>query len=244
MNNATIVEGRTTARHPLADGGAIPASSLHFRTGRRQEAEGMVLTYHYSRRVPSNVQMVGSLHLDGGLFGGDGPMVAAAFWTFPPTRWSEEVIELARLVRGDDRVPLTFLLSRCVKELKRQGHDLLVSFADRTQGHEGYVYRASNWNYAGCRERRMDGLIVDGAFIGGRACNHKFGSRSPEKVRQMFPHKTIEPHYDEGKHCYWLALGKRGEAKAARLGLTHNAELTGAPLGAPGARRPVARPVE
>ena len=70
----------------------------------------------------------------------------------------------------------------------------------------------------------MDGLIVDGAFIGGRACNHKFGSMSPEKVRQMFPHKTIEPHYDEGKHCYWLALGKRGEAKAARLGLTHNQE--------------------
>lgn len=185
----------------------------------------MVLTYHYSRRVPSNVQMVGSLHLDGGLFGGDGPMVAAAFWSIPPTRWAETVIELARLVRGDDRVPLTFLLSRCVKELKKQGHDLLVSFADRTQGHEGFVYRASNWNYAGCRERRMDGLIVDGAFIGGRACNHKFGSRSPEKVRQMFPHKTIEPHFDEGKHCYWLALGKRGEAKAARLGLTHNTQL-------------------
>ena len=102
MNNATIVEGRTTARHPLADGGAIPASSLHFRTGRRQEAEGMVLTYHYSRRVPSNVQMVGSLHLDGGLFGGDGPMVAAAFWTFPPTRWAEEVIdEVASFPSGE-----------------------------------------------------------------------------------------------------------------------------------------------
>ena len=139
MNNATIVEGRTTARHPLADGGAIPASSLHFRTGRRQEAEAMVLTHHYSRRVPSNVQMVGSLHLDGGLFGGDGQMVAAAFWTFPPTRWAEEVVELARLVRGDDRVPLSFLLSKCVKELKRQGRDLLVSFADRTQGHDMVV---------------------------------------------------------------------------------------------------------
>jgi hypothetical protein len=38
----------------------------------------------------------------------------------------------------------------------------------------------------------------------------------------MFPHKTIEPHFDEGKHCYWLALGTKGEAKARRLGLTHN----------------------
>ena len=222
MNNATIVEGRTTARHPLADGGAIPASSLHFRTGRRKEAEGMVLTYHYSKRVPSNVQMVGSLHLDGGLFGGDGPMVAAAFWSIPPTRWAEPVIELTRLVRGNEQVPLTFLVSRCAKELKRQGYDLLVSFADRTQGHEGYVYRASNWNYSGCRERANDGMVIDGAFHPGRTCNSLFGTRSLDKLRQMFQHKTIEPHYDEGKHYYWLALGKRGEAKAARLGLTHN----------------------
>jgi len=186
----------------------------------------MVLTYHYSRRVPSNVQMVGSLHLDGGLFGGDGPMVAAAFWSIPPTRWAETVIELTRLVRGSEQVPLTFLVSRCAKELKRKGYDLLVSFADRTQGHEGYVYRASNWNYAGCRERANDGMVIDGAFHPGRTCNSLFGTRSLDKLRQMFPHKTIEPHFDEGKHCYWLALGKRGEAKAARLGLTHNIELT------------------
>jgi len=218
--NATIVEGRTTARNPLADGGAIPASSLQFRTGRRQEAEGMVLTYHYSKRVPSNVQMVGSLHLDGGLFGGDGAMVAACFWSIPPTRWAEKVIELTRLVRGDEKVPLTFLVSRCAKELKRQGHDLLVSFADRTQGHEGYVYRASNWNYAGCRKRANDGVVIDGAFYPGRTCNSLFGTRSVESLRKIFPNKIIEPHYDEGKHCYWLALGRLGEEKAVRLGLT------------------------
>lgn len=218
-NSAQIVEGRTTGRHPLPGDGAIPVSALHFRTGFREEAEAMVLRHHYSRRLPSNVQMVGSLHLDGGLFGGDGPMVAAAFWSIPPTRWAEEVIELARLVRGNDRVPLTFLLSRCVRELRRQGYDLLVSFADKTQGHEGYVYRASNWKYSGCRERRMDGLMVNGQFIPGRSCNQQFGTQSPEKVRALKPGWTIEPHYDEGKHCYWLALGTRGEAKARRLGL-------------------------
>jgi hypothetical protein len=222
-DNATIVEGRTTPRYPLGDGGAIPASSLHFRTGRRQEAEELVLKYHYSKRLPSNVQMIGSLHLDGGLFGGDGPIVAAAFWSIPPTRWSESVLELTRLVRGEYKVPLTFLISRCVKELKRRGYDLLVSFADRTQGHEGYVYRASNWNYAGCRGRTNDGMMIDGVFYPGRTCNSLFGTRSLDKLRQMFPNKTIEPHFDEGKHCYWLALGKRGEEKAARLGLTREA---------------------
>lgn len=202
-------------------GGAIPASSLHFRTGRRQEAEALVLAHHYSRRVPSNVQMVGSLHLDGGLFGGDGECVAAAFFSIPPTRWSEPVLELSRLVRGDARVPLTFLIARCVAQLKKMGADLLVSFADKTQRHEGYVYRASNWQYAGCRERVMDGLVINGAFHPGRSCNSIYGTRSPEKLRQLLPNKTIEPHYDDGKHLYWLALGSRGRDKAVRLGLAN-----------------------
>lgn len=219
IDNATIVESRTTARVHLADGGAIPASSLHFRTGRRQEAEQLVLKYHYSRRVPSGVQMIGSLHFDGGLFGGDGEMVAAAFWSSPPTRWAEPVIELSRLVRGNLQVPLTFLISRCANELKKCGHDLLVSFADRTQGHEGIVYRAANWNYAGCRDRSNDGVLLDGVFFPGRSCNALFGTRSPNKLQQMLPTKKVQPHYDDGKHLYWLALGRRGEEKAARLGL-------------------------
>lgn len=219
MNNARIVESRTTVGVQPTGEGAIPVSALHFRTGRKQEAEDLVLKHHYSQRLPANVQLIGSLHLDGGLFGGDGEMVAAAFFTFPPTRWTEPVLELSRLVRGNSRVPLTFLLSRCAQELKRNGYDLLVSFADKTQGHEGYVYRASNWNYSGCRDRSMDGVFIDDVFRPGRTCNQVFGTRSVLKLRQMFPTKSIEPHYDEGKHCYWLALGSRGKAKAARLGL-------------------------
>ena len=148
-NNAQIVEGRTTGRHPLPGDGAMPVSALHFRTGRVDEARTLVLQHHYSGRCATNLRFVGSLHEDGGLFGGDGPMVAAALWYTPGTPWKEDVLELGRLVRGERRVPLTFLVSRCTKELRRQGHDLLVSYADSTQGHEGYVYRACNWRYHG-----------------------------------------------------------------------------------------------
>jgi hypothetical protein len=217
MNNATVVESRTTPGAQPGGGGAIPAPSLHFRTGRIDEAQAMVLKHHYSKRVPESVHMVGSLHLDGGLFGGDGPMVAAAFFSSPPTRWSEPVLELTRLVRADERVPLSMLIARCVAELKRQGADLLVSFADRTQGHEGIVYRACNWNYAGLRGESNDGVVINGAFYPGRSCNALFGTRSPKKLAEMFPHKTIEAHYDMGKHLYWLALGNRGKQKAKRL---------------------------
>ena len=36
---------------------------------------------------------------------------------------------------------------------------------------------------------------------------------------QPDPHKSIEPHFDDGKHLYWKALGRNGERKAQRLGL-------------------------
>jgi hypothetical protein len=176
--------------------------------------------YHYSGRVASAVIFVGSLHLSGGLFGDQGECVAAAFFSHPPTRWKEEVIELTRLVRKDGvRVPLTLLISRSLRQLKRLGHDLVVSFADTTHGHEGYVYRAANWNYAGKRERSCDGLLINGTFVPGRQCNDLYGSRSVEKVSGVLRNATVEPHYDEGKHLYWKALGSRGVFKASRLGL-------------------------
>jgi len=30
---------------------------------------------------------------------------------------------------------------------------------------------------------------------------------------------TVEPHYDNGKHCYWKPVNKAGMQKALRLGL-------------------------
>ena len=76
---------------------------LHLCTGRNAEADALVIEFHYSHRPPSNVQQVVTWHEDGGLFGGDGAAVAACYFTFPPTRWSETVFELARLVRRLDR---------------------------------------------------------------------------------------------------------------------------------------------
>ena len=193
---------------------------MHFRTGCLDEAVDLVKRHHYSRRAPSNIQFVGTLHDEGGLFGDYGAAVAAIFFCYPPTRWSEPVLELARLVRADRQVPLSHLIAASCKRLKVAGHDLLVSFADKTQGHHGGIYQAASWRYAGARERRMDGLLVDGTFIGGRACNHKWGTQSPSKVSAILG-REVQPHFDEGKHLYWRALGPRGEAKAARLGLVH-----------------------
>ena len=198
---------------------------MHFRMGHADAAAELVKAFHYSRRPPANIQAVGTWHEDGGLFGDFGDAVAACFVCIPPTRWGEDVWELARLVRTETvRCSLSGLVSATMRRISAgKQMDLIVSFADATQGHHGGVYQACSWEYDGQRERNMDGLIVDGTFIPGRSCNSMWGTRSPTRLAERFPDKDIKPHYDDGKHLYWKALNKAGRAKAVRLGLRSKA---------------------
>lgn len=195
-------------------------TALHFRTGQYDEATDLVLREHYSRRIPSNVQFVGSLHEPGGLFGDFGQMVAAVFFSIPPTRWAEPVLELSRLVRrGDAKPPLSSLIGQACNALAKECH-LVVSFADWTHGHHGGVYQACSWNYGGQRDRNIDGVILDGTFIPGRSCNSRYGTRSVEKLKAILGcQHDVQPHYDEGKHLYWRALTREGRKVADRLSL-------------------------
>ena len=65
----------------------------------------------------------------------------------------------------------------------------------------------------------MDGILIDGQFKPGRSCNSSYGTQSPIRLREMMPGRSIEPHYDEGKHLYWRALTVAGKTRAKRLGL-------------------------
>lgn len=196
--------------------------SLHFHIGRNNEAHDLIQIHHYSGRWPGNVQVVGSWHEPGGLFGDAGSIVAACVFSIPPTRWSESVLELSRLCRRPDQAPaLSGLISLTAKWVRQRGlADLLVSFADDTHNHHGGVYQASSWAYDGKRERRMDGLVVNGEFVAGRSANSRWGTRSPTRLaKQIGTHHEIIPHYDDGKHLYWRALNKRGKRQAERMGL-------------------------
>lgn len=192
-----------------------------FSVGYREEADRLVKRFHYSKRIPSNIIVCGCANEPGGLFGDRGRTIAACYFSIPPTRWSENVLELSRLVRTEEAsISLSWLVSKTVKYIKRNRlSNLLVSFADQTQSHHGGIYQACSWNYSGKRERRMDGLIVNGTFYPGRSCNSRWGTQSPTKLKKLHPGLDIKPHYDEGKHLYWKACNKQGKRKARNLGL-------------------------
>lgn len=193
--------------------------NLHFRTGRRRDADALVRQFHYSGRPPANVQIVGSLHEDGGLFGGDGNMVAACYFSIPPNpSWTEPVLELSRLVRAEEQVNLSRLVSLTVREIKKKRiWDLLISYADAAMDHHGGIYQACSWEYVGKRAKRIDGIVVNGSFFPNKSASSRFGTQSIIKLRKEY--EDVFPHYDEGKHLYFKPINRRGKAKAKRLGL-------------------------
>lgn len=71
------------------------------------------------------------------------------------------VIELTRLWIHDE-VPkngASYLIGNTISDVKKE---IVVSYADRSQGHIGYVYQATNWYYTGLSAKRtnwhIDGL--------------------------------------------------------------------------------------
>jgi hypothetical protein len=203
----------------------------HFHLGETVAAKALVMEYHYSHRWPSNVQVVGTWHEDGGLFGDSGEAVAACVFSIPPTRWSVPLLELIRLVRRDDFTgSLSGLVSETGRWCAKKGHDLLVSYADATQGHHGGIYQACSWNYDGQRAATMDGVVIDGVLVPGRTANGLYGTRSPSRLAERGI--TAEAHWDEGKHLYWRAFGRHGSRKAQSLGLRSTPYPKPAPVAA------------
>jgi hypothetical protein len=200
-----------------AGSGSIPAATLHLWIDETDAAETLVKRFHYSRRWPSNVQLVVTAHESGGLFGNKGEALAAVVYSIPGPRWSKPVWELSRLVRRDDsKVPLSWLIARSVGIIrKRKAADLLVSFADKKQSHHGGVYKASNWRYAGLRAPADEGVMVDGLFVPGRSANSRWGTRSVSKLAAKGI--TATRVIDEGKHLFYMPVSAMGKTWAGEM---------------------------
>lgn len=196
-----------------------------YHTGDVLSAKHLVETYHYSHRISANIQYVATLHEPGGILGFKGDAVAAMVFSLPPTRWAEPVLELTRLVRADYvHIPLTSMVSWAMRRIRASKlFDLVVSFADSTQGHHGGIYQAGSWNFHEFRPPRRTGLMIGDRYVPCRTANSIYGSNSPRRLRERFPVGTrIEEVMDDGKYLYWRSLSKTGSSKADRLELRVN----------------------
>jgi len=124
----------------------------------KRQCKSWLLHKHYARRIPS-------ISYAFGLFENRIPIGVMTIGK-PPSpslcigvcgqEYSEFVFELNRLcvIEGLEKNALSWFVGRCLKLLV--GDFVLVSYADASQGHHGYIYQATNWLYTGISAKRTE----------------------------------------------------------------------------------------
>lgn len=181
----------------MADDGVTPIPS--------GIASEIVMQNHYLHRAPQISQSYGLI---------EGHEILGVITFGPPasrhlqvgvcTDRPDVVTELNRLW-VDDCMPRnteTWFMSRALRLMPPR---IVVSYADTAQGHDGTVYRAANFNYAGWTDMdrktpRFDYVPVNGGH--SRNATRKSGGGVSGRVRRL------------PKYRYWTTTGNRSERKA------------------------------
>lgn len=128
-----------------------------------KEVKNLVLNYHYAKRMPS-------VSFAFGLFENE-ELVGCVTYGMPASPrvcdgicgkdYSKDVVELNRLVLKYNRPnEASYLISKSLKLLP--DNKIIISYADTSQNHVGYVYQATNWIYLGLSAVRTDRVFIDG----------------------------------------------------------------------------------
>lgn len=134
----------------MTDGGSIPTHPLQFivKPVNHKTAKSWVEKWHYSKRMPTGKNISYGLFANGNLYAvivygiGVNPYQAKFLGV-------DNVIEIKRMCRSEPIIkgyPLSKFISVTSKMVAKDYlFDCIVAFADPEQGHEGTVYKASNF---------------------------------------------------------------------------------------------------
>lgn len=139
-------------------------------------ARSLVVHHHYAGGASNTATYLHGLFRNGEFWEVNCKGVA---WWIPPTKsaalatypknW-QGVLSLSRLVLTPD-VPkngCSFLIAGSMKLIDRERWPCLVTYADTWQGHDGTIYKATNWEYVG--ETAPEATFVkDGRYVARKA---------------------------------------------------------------------------
>ena len=108
--------------------------------------------------------------------------------------FTEHVYELNRLCVQDglEKNVLSYFVSACLKMIKEDL--IIVSYADKLMGHNGYIYQATNWIYTGATKERTDIGQEDGSH------SRHYDKSTDKKTNRKFR---------SSKHRYVFFIGKK-----------------------------------
>ena len=115
--------------------------------------------------------------------------------------------ELVRVALTNHKSPVTRIVSIALRMLKQAnpGLRLVVSFADPEHGHNGAIYQAGNWIYAGDSQSSEE-YVVNGKRWHGRSLRNT----KPDGMTTKEYARALDPNYQlvmgSSKHRYLMPL--------------------------------------
>lgn len=179
-----------------------------------------LLYKHYAKRIPS-------IEYSFGLFEGL-TLIGIVTFGCPPRvmnngecifrKYRVKTYELNRLCVNDDlpKNTLSFFVSKSLKYLPKPC--CVVSYADFTFGHNGYIYQATNWIYTGLNQIHERQVFLNGKEVHPRtACSMGFTSISEWAAKEP---AVILGEYTQ-KHRYFQFLGTKKQTNSMKNDLMY-----------------------
>lgn len=150
-------------------------------------AKYAVENWHYSESMPVGKTLKIGVWEDDDFIGaiiysrGANPHIADPFGLN-----QSQVTELTRVALRDHDAPVSQMLSISRKLLTRKspGLRVIVSYADKMEGHHGGIYRADNWYFLGMSNGNNH-VKIDGKIMHTKSVASNYGTNDTGKLRQM-----------------------------------------------------------
>ena len=200
----------------------------------KEQTKPWLLHKHYHKRMPMIKYSFGLYELPERLLRGvctlGNPCVMMNYGQCIFENYSVYTTELNRLVvnEGVEKNVLSYFVSQTLKLLPTP--ICVVSFADPNNGHQGYIYQASNFIYTGISEpggKNCDWVFNDRNYHGKAIVELWFTSRSLPFDKE----KTLKENFttiggvvrEFGlKHRYMIFLGNKHEKKNMKKELKYD----------------------
>lgn len=181
----------------------------------RAECEPFIIGIHYAHRWPS-------ISYSYGLFD-ENELIGVVTYGTPPSaplkrgvagdENKSNVLELNRLcLKYNRKNEASRLIAASLKKLPKG--KIIISFADMSQGHNGCVYRASNFTYHGLSAKRTDWKVKGKEHLHGQTIADEF--RGVKNRAQAMRDKYGDDFYlapRPRKHRYIFVTGSKAQKK-------------------------------
>lgn len=192
----------------------------------RKQCIPFLIDVHYAGRLPS-ISFAFGLHVDGcleGVITYGTPPSATLRRGVAGDEYIGNVLELNRLcLLSNQKNHASFLVA---KSLRMIGDDrIIVSFADTSQGHVGYVYQACNFLYTGLSAKRTDWRVKGLEHLHGQTIADEFRG-VPNRANAMREKYGDDFYLSQRprKHRYIYIIGSKKFKKSAKASLKYKIE--------------------